>query len=85
MSLGPRPFFENKHCFIYCGDDKCDCQCSPHYPPNILNKEADIYIQRINEKYKQMEREKLHKPGEKTDEQAYDDAMGILKEEKGNE
>lgn len=24
-----------KYCFIYCGDDRCDCDRSPYYPGNI--------------------------------------------------
>jgi hypothetical protein len=26
-----RTFFEDKHCFVYCGDDRCDCQRSPYF------------------------------------------------------
>jgi len=28
MSLMPRPVQWNKHCFVYCGADRCDCSAS---------------------------------------------------------
>lgn len=25
MSIVPKHIFEDKHCFVYCGDERCDC------------------------------------------------------------
>lgn len=34
MSFQPKIFFDGKRCFVYCGDEKCDCDLSPNYPKN---------------------------------------------------
>lgn len=30
-TFAPRTFMEGKHCLVYCGDEVCDCSCSPYY------------------------------------------------------
>lgn len=31
MSILPRTFIEGKRCFIYCGDERCNCDLSPYF------------------------------------------------------
>jgi hypothetical protein len=37
MSMLPRQFIEGKRCFIYCGDERCNCDLSPFHPKNIFD------------------------------------------------
>jgi hypothetical protein len=44
MSILPRTYDSGKKCLVYCGDDNCTCECSPHHPNNIAFFTEGLYM-----------------------------------------
>lgn len=36
----------SKHCFVYCGDDRCDCDGNPEHPDSITSQLKAIHANR---------------------------------------
>jgi len=37
MSLMPPIWNVGKRCLVYCGDDRCNCDCNPRYRDMVRN------------------------------------------------